>query len=95
MYLLVFRMWYRYVGTLNSLQFQKIFSIVFPLPQKVETKVVSEYDQKMPQSQTAEKPVAPWGRATQQSRDTRQTNKTNEPALSFPSRLSQTRMDTK
>ena len=32
----------------------------------------SEYDQEIPQSQTADKPMAPRGRATQQSRDTRQ-----------------------
>ena len=32
----------------------------------------SEYDQEIPQSQTADKPVAPRGRATQQSPDTRQ-----------------------
>ena len=34
----------------------------------------SEYDQEMPQSQTADNPVAPRGRATQPSRDTRKTN---------------------
>ena len=32
------------------------------------------YDQGIPQSQTAEKPLAPWGRDTQQSRDIRKTN---------------------
>ena len=37
-------------------------------------KIVSEYDQEIPQSQTADKPTAPGGRATQQSRDTRKTN---------------------
>ena len=37
-------------------------------------KIVSEYDQEIPQSQTAEKPIAPRGRARQQSRDTRKTN---------------------
>ena len=37
-------------------------------------KIVSEYDQEMPQSQTADKPMAPRGRATQQSRETRKTN---------------------
>ena len=31
-------------------------------------KIVSEYDQEIPQSQTADKPVAPRGRATQQLR---------------------------
>ena len=33
----------------------------------------SEYDQKIPQSQTADQPMALQGRATQQSRDTRKT----------------------
>ena len=37
-------------------------------------KIVSEYDQEIPQSQTADKPMAPRGRATQPSRDTRKTN---------------------
>ena len=34
----------------------------------------SEYDQEMPQSQTAENPVAPRGRTAQPSQDTRKTN---------------------
>ena len=37
-------------------------------------KIVSEYDQEIPQSQTADNPMAPRGRATQPSRDTRKTN---------------------
>ena len=37
-------------------------------------KIVSEYDQEIPQSQTVENPVAPRGRATQPSRDTRNTD---------------------
>ena len=32
-------------------------------------KMVSEYDQEIPQSQTADNPIAPRGRATQSSRD--------------------------
>ena len=36
-------------------------------------KIVSEYDQGIPQSQTADKPMTPRGRATQYSRDTRKT----------------------
>ena len=36
--------------------------------------IVNEYDQEIPQSQTADKPMAPRGRATQQSRDTKNTN---------------------
>ena len=40
-------------------------------------KIISEYDQEIPQSQTADKPDKPMtqrGRATQQSRDNRKTN---------------------
>ena len=40
----------------------------------LEAKIVSEYDQEIPQSQTADNPVAPRGRASQPSRDTRKTN---------------------
>ena len=40
----------------------------------VYKKIVSEYDQEIPQSQTADNPVAPRGRAAQPSRDTRKTN---------------------
>ena len=38
------------------------------------SKIVSEYDQEIPQSQTADNPVAPQGRAAQPPRDTRKTN---------------------
>ena len=37
-------------------------------------KKVSEYDQEIPQSQTADNPTAPRGVSTQPSRDTRKTN---------------------
>ena len=37
-------------------------------------KIVSEYDQEIPQSQTADNPMALRGRAAQPSRDTRKTN---------------------
>ena len=37
-------------------------------------KIVSEYDQEIPQSQIADNPTAPQGRAAQPSRDTRKTN---------------------
>ena len=40
----------------------------FPSVDRV-TKIVSEYDQEIPQSQTADNPMAPRGRATQPSRD--------------------------
>ena len=36
-------------------------------------KIVSEYDQEIPQSQTADNPVAPRGRAAQPSQDTMKT----------------------
>ena len=38
------------------------------------SRIVSEYDQEIPQSQTADNPVALRGRAAQPSRDTRKTN---------------------
>ena len=46
----------------------------------------SEYDQKIPLSQTEDKPMAPRGRAAQPSQDTRKTNSAKQPALSSPSR---------
>ena len=39
-----------------------------------DTKIVSEYDQEIPQSQTADNHMAPRGRAAQSSQDTRKTN---------------------
>ena len=47
------------------------------------TKIVSEYDQVLPQSQTADKPVTPSGRATQNHKTPgRQTKQSNQ--LSLP-----------
>ena len=40
----------------------------------LNTKIVSEYDQEIPQSQAADNPLAPRGRAAQPPRDTRKTN---------------------
>ena len=40
----------------------------------LQSKIISEYDQKIPQSQTADNPMAPRGRAAQPSRDARKTN---------------------
>ena len=37
-------------------------------------RIVSEYDQQIPQSQTADNPVASRGRAAQPSQDTKKTN---------------------
>ena len=39
----------------------------------LDPKIVSEYDQEKPRSQTADNPVAPRGRAAQPSQDTRKT----------------------
>ena len=50
------------------------------------SEIVSEYDQEIPQSQTADNPMAPGGRAAQPPRDTRKTKKAKQPALSSPSR---------
>ena len=49
------------------------FVVIF-ISDAFNTKIVSEYDQEIPRSQTADKPMAQRGRATQQSRDTRKTN---------------------
>ena len=38
------------------------------------SKLISEYDQEIPQSQNEDKLMAPQGRATQQSPDSRKTN---------------------
>ena len=42
--------------------------------QQTAWKIESEYDQEIPQSQTADNPIAPQGRAAKPSRDTRKTN---------------------
>ena len=38
----------------------------------------------MPQSQTADKPMTPQGKATQQSQDDKKTNQAEQPALTLP-----------
>ena len=48
--------------------------------------IVSEYDQEIPQSQPADNPMVPRGRAALRSRDTRKTNKAKHSALSSPLR---------
>ena len=50
-------------------------------------KIVSEYDQEIPQSQTADNPVVPRGRAAQPSQDTRKTSEVKQPALFFPIKM--------
>ena len=58
-------------------------------------KIVSEYDQELPQSQTADNPMVPRGSATQPSRDTRKTIKQSN-QLSLPHQDDcNTRMDIK
>ena len=47
--------------------------VVHPLIPSIH-KWNSEYDQEIPLSQTADNPLAPWGRAAQPPRDTRKTN---------------------
>ena len=59
------------------------------------SKKVSEYDQEIPQSQTADNPVAPRGRAAQPSRDTRKTKKAKQSALLPHQDDCNTRMDIK
>ena len=65
-----------YVLTFNSPNLPTVVKIGF-MQVKVDVyipKIVSEYDQEIPQSQTADNPMAPRGRAAQPSRDTRKTN---------------------
>ena len=47
-------------------------------------KIVSEYDQEIPQSQTADNPMAPRGRATQPSRDRGEEKLTKAISSLFP-----------
>ena len=56
----------------------------FPFTLAYFNKKVSEYDQEIPQSQTTDKPMAARGRATQPSRDTRNTNYAKQQAFSLP-----------
>ena len=51
-----------------------IHNLTFYQPLHSTSKIVSVYDQEIPQSQTAYKPMAPRGRATQPSRETRKTD---------------------
>ena len=44
-----------------------IWRIALIFPYMYLSKIVSEYDQEIPQSQTADNPMAPQGRATQPS----------------------------
>ena len=85
----------RYTRYFHLVQIQK--HECFPLIKKfliLPSTKNSEYDQKIPQSRTADKPMASWWRATQQSWDTRKTNKAKQPALSSHRDDCKTRMDT-
>ena len=60
----------------NNMDCIKLFigvMLPFPGPER-KAEIVSEYDQEIPQSQTADSPMAPQGRAAQPPRDTRKTN---------------------
>ena len=58
-----------------SLSYDLLNTILSPLKFiYFHVKTVSEYDQEIPQSQTADNPMAPRGRAAQPPRDTRKTN---------------------
>ena len=49
-------------------------------------KIVSEYDQEIPQSQTADKPMAMRGRATQSVKKQQEDKQSKQPAFSSQSR---------
>ena len=55
----------------------------------------SEFEQEIPQPPTADRPMAPQGRATQPSRETRKTNQAKQPALVPHSDDRKIRMDIK
>ena len=63
-------------GLLLSRTFCKYVTVFVVFPTYAQLLFIqnSEYDQEMPQSQTADKPMAPRGRATQLSQDTKKTN---------------------
>ena len=50
-------------------------------------KILSEYDQEIPHSQTADNPVAPRGRATQPSRDTKEDKLSKATSSLFPIKM--------
>ena len=51
---------------------ENMHQIIWLIPMAI--KVLSVYDQEIPQSQTADNPVAPRGNTAQPSRETRMTN---------------------
>ena len=59
-----------------AILYVSIFPIMFSFSHAA--KIVSEYDQEIPQSQIADNPVAPRGRAAQPSRDTKRLKQSNQ-----------------
>ena len=57
-----------------SFMIRRFFMFSLYIKVRKRAKRVSEYDQEIPQSQTADNPVAQRGRAAQPPRDTRKTN---------------------
>ena len=96
----------RFAGNSNTIQdgkFLLLFSLCVVNRITINLAVIccfiflnnSEYDQEIPQSQTADKPMAPWGWATQQSQDARKT-KLSKATSSLPYQDDcKTRMDIK
>ena len=62
---------YKKIGYNSNVLQQTACLVVNPI---TVGKTVREYDQEIPQSQTADNPDAPGGRAAQPSRNTRKTN---------------------
>ena len=70
------------IGRLTCAEIINYSSFIFLLVYMVKTKkIVNVYDQEIPQSQTADNPQAPRGRAAQPSRDTTKTNIAKQSAL--------------
>ena len=63
-----------YCITVNICKKISINLLALKLPENRVVFKNSEYDQEIPQIQTADNPVAPRGKAAQPSRDTRKTN---------------------
>ena len=76
---------YETASVVGTVVFSALYKAAFVVGTVVNTSLYknSKYDQEIPQSQTTDNPMAPRRRATRQSRDTR---KTKQPALSSPAR---------
>ena len=71
---IVYHNWHRLFKVANSVNLDLPNARCLTESATKSKKIVSEYDQEIPQSQTADNPVAPRGRAAQPSQDTRKTN---------------------